>query len=79
MNYPLTARSVLTLEFRSDDEPEFAGIGLDDDEAYEDAKLFKLYGTQGFGIRTFDTYQGTGWQTYTIPIGEFYTGDMQYL
>src|SRR3546814_11760670 len=43
-------------------------------------KSFKVYGTQTWGIANYDNYSGNGaWQHYTIPVGQFYTGEFSRL
>ncbi len=40
---------------------------------------FKLYGSQNWGIQTFNNYAGETPRHYIIPVGQYYTGDMLYL
>ena len=49
-----------SLLFRSEDEAEIQGIGLDnDDDLFNDRNtVFQLYGTQTFGNQAFNDYQG---------------------
>ncbi|MGK7942059.1 MAG: hypothetical protein AB4062_18270 [Crocosphaera sp.] len=88
-NYTVTENTVLSFEFLSTDEGEINGIGLDnDDNIFDDPntandesqQLFQLYGSQSFGEQAFNNYnEGDGWKTYTIDVGNYYTGDYQYL
>lgn len=85
--YTVTPDTVLVFEFRSDIEGEAHAIGFDDDNTLGGSgnQLFQLYGIQGDQsgwqpIRTYETYSdGDGWTTYTIPVGQYYTGDMTVL
>jgi FlaG/FlaF family flagellin (archaellin) len=76
----ITSNTVLALEFNSTREGEIHAVGFDDDRHESADRLFKLYGTQPWGIREFDTYRsGDGWRGYVLPIGEYYTGSFEYL
>ncbi|MEO1620162.1 MAG: DUF4347 domain-containing protein, partial [Cyanobacteria bacterium J06632_3] len=80
--YTVTANTVLRFDFRSDSEGEVHGIGFDTDNSLSVNRLFKLSGTQtqGSGISAFDNYvTGSGWQIYEIPVGDFFTGNFNYL
>lgn len=78
----VTQDTVLHLEFRSDDEGEIHAIGLDEQRgSISGDRLFALDGTQQWGIRDFagNYTTGQGWRSYEIPIGQYYTGQMEYL
>ena len=79
--YVVTSNTVLEFDFQSDAEGEVHGIGLDDNlSAFDQQRIFKVYGTQVWGILDFDDYPGDGsTKHYVIPVGQFYTGSMQYL
>ncbi len=84
--YDVTADTMLEFQFRSGREGEIHGIGFDSDNSLSSNRTFKLHGTQNWGLRQFDNY-GDGadggtlgeWTSYTIPVGDFFTGDMAYL
>ncbi|MCP4967126.1 MAG: hypothetical protein GY926_18075, partial [bacterium] len=40
---------------------------------------FQVFGTQTWGIQDFHSYVAPGVVRYEIPVGEFYTGDFDYL
>lgn len=81
INYTLTADTVLSFEFRTDNIQEIHGIGFDDDTSIADSVFgFQLAGTQVWGgmDQTFRTYQeGDGWVRFDIPVGSTYTGAIQ--
>lgn len=82
--YTVTADTMLAFEFRSTSQGEVQGIGLDsdDDTATGPNSNFQLYGTQSLPsnmIGNYDTYSGSDWTTYVIPVGQFFTGVMNYL
>ena len=78
--YEVTSETVLRFEFRSTKRPEIAGIGFDEDNSLSSSRTFMVYGSQNWGIRNFKNYPGNGeWKTYEIPVGSFYTGQMEYL
>ncbi|MEM6766869.1 MAG: Ig-like domain-containing protein [Bacteroidota bacterium] len=64
----------LQFDFKSTKIGEFHGIGLDVNNVVDDSKIFTIYGTQFYGIMDYRNYRGSGWQTYIIPIGRYYTG-----
>ncbi|MGB5596583.1 MAG: hypothetical protein WBM62_21460, partial [Crocosphaera sp.] len=57
------------------------GIGFDTDDSISANTTFQLYGTQTWGIQDFDNYQyvGDGWQTYSITVGDYFTGGFNSL
>ncbi|MEM1326336.1 MAG: PKD domain-containing protein, partial [Bacteroidota bacterium] len=81
-NYQVTANTRLELKFSSNIEGEIHAIGFDDDLVHSPGNLFKLHGSQVTNdfITDFDTYNGSGNdQMFSIPVGQFYTGQQQYL
>lgn len=75
--YELTPFSVLEFDYSSDKLGEIQGIGMDDDEVLSVRRAFMLQGTQSWGWRDF-RYTGAGTtQRFVIPIGRFFTGQMQ--
>jgi hypothetical protein len=81
LSYDVTEDTVLAFEFRTDDAAEIHGIGLDDDTNMNEDRIFALHGSQHWGNRSFHGQYttGDGWQTYRIPVGEAYTGQVNYL
>ena len=78
--YTITLNTVLEFDFRSSAQGEIHGIGFDIDNALSANRTFKLYGTQAWGIAAYDDYAGGGQTThYRIPVGQYYTGDVQNL
>lgn len=77
--YTVTEDTVIEFDFQSTEQTEVSGLGFDDDLAISANRSFKLYGTQTWGISDFNTYEGNGITHYTIPVGQFYTGDFDYL
>ncbi|EAZ90959.1 Ig-like domain-containing protein [Crocosphaera chwakensis] len=81
-NYNITSDTVLTFEFRSDSEGEIQGIGFDNnDNVFDNTNtLFQLFGTQTFGNQTFNNYNTVeGWKSYTINVGDYFTGTYNHL
>ncbi len=76
--YTITAHTVLAFEFQSTQQGEIHGIGFDSDESLTSSQIFQLYGTQNWGNRDFD-YTPTGYTSFSIPVGDFYTGTDMYL
>jgi len=80
LNYALTTNTVLEFNFESNQQGEVHGIGLAPNSNIDASRTFKLYGTQAWGIQDFNNYSGgAGIQTYSIPVGQFYTGDVNHL
>lgn len=79
--YVVTADTVLEFDFKSTVQGEIHGIGFDVDNSISSGYTFRVYGTQGWGIGAFANYGGSApdWKHYTIPVGQYYTGSMNYL
>jgi len=82
--YNVTANTVIEFDFASDSEGEIHGIGFDENDTLTDqVRIFQLHGTQNWGgaDHSFDNgYTGNGaFQSYTIPVGQFYTGSSMFL
>lgn len=80
--YTVTPDTVLEFDFQSSFQGEIHGIGLDENNLEQDTvRTFQLYGTQTFGIQAFKNYAGDAPNVkhYKIRVGQYYTGNMQYL
>ena len=77
--YTVTENTVIEFDFQSTVQGEVQGLGFDNDLSISSDRSFKVYGTQNWGLSDFATYSGSGVTHFTIPVGEFYTGDFQYL
>ena len=77
--YTVTTSTVLEFDFSSSHEGEIHGIGFDTDRNLSSESFFQVYGTQPWGIGTFNNYSGTAVKKYVIPVGEHFTGTFQYL
>jgi flagellin-like protein len=78
--YTVTSDTVLAFEFKSENEGEIHAIGLMDANQFAENRFFQLYGTQNWGRNDFDSYDlGDGWVRYEIPVGQYYTGDVDSL
>ena len=74
----LTDSSVLTFDFKSTDEGEIHGIGLEDDTSPSSDRIFKLFGTQNDWASQYESYSTSdGWVHYEIPVGELYTASQR--
>ena len=87
-NYNVTEDTLLRFQFRSAEEGEIHGIGVDnDDDLFNNTNsIFQLYGTQTFANQGFNDYQGLndsqavdGWKEYEISLGQYVTGDYDRL
>ncbi|WP_426370132.1 DUF6701 domain-containing protein [Pseudocolwellia sp. HL-MZ7] len=77
--YTVTKNTVIEFDFQSTEQGEIHAIGFDDDLSQSEDRTFMLYGTQSWGITDFDNYSGSGVTHYTIPVGQFYTGNFDHL
>ncbi|MEZ4983829.1 MAG: zinc-dependent metalloprotease [Saprospiraceae bacterium] len=80
LSYQVTRNTVISFDFKSTREGEIHGIGFDNDNGISYSYTFKVHGIQNWGITQFDNYTGGNqWQSYTIPVGDFYIGNMNRL
>lgn len=81
ISYTVTADTWISFQFKSDVLGEIQAIGLEEDNTQTPARFFTLAGTQDWAGSQFDfdNYDHQGWQTYNIPIGQYYTGTMNYI
>ncbi len=77
-NYTVTSATVLEFEFSSTSQGEIHGIGFENDNSLTPSRYFKVHGTQNYGVTNYDNYT-SGTASYTIPVGDFYTGVMDRL
>lgn len=78
--YTVTANTVLEVEFSSTTEGEIHGIGFDTDLGISSNLTFQFHGTQSWGLSNYNDYTtSSGYKSYTIPVGNFYTGSYNYL
>lgn len=80
-SYDVTSGTVLEFDFLGTAEGEIQGIGLDlsGTESPSDP-IFELFGTDNYFANRIDDYDlGDGWKHYTIDIGNYYTGQVNYL
>ncbi len=80
-DYEVTPDTVLEFDFMSTAQGEIHGIGFDSDVTIGADSTFQLYGTQDWGNDDFSDYSGSEgqWKHYSIPVGDFYTGDFDRL
>jgi hypothetical protein len=76
--YTIVSETVLQFTFDSSVRGEIHGIGFQPDEALRPDRIFKLWGTQAWGIADFN-YADNGPELFTIPIGQYYQGNNMYL
>ncbi len=76
--YEITPTTIVTFEFQSTAIGEIHALGFDSDNNHSADRIFQVYGTQNWGVRDFD-YTGSGWQSFQIPVGQYFTGSAMYL
>ena len=79
LNYTITANTVIEFDFGSTSQGEIHGLGFDNDNGISSGFTFQLYGTQNWGNRDFDYTSPGNWQSFVIPIGNYYTGSFDRL
>jgi len=80
LSYNVTPNTVIEFDFASGAEGEVHAIGFDNDNSISANRMFKVHGNQNWGINNFDNYDSSpNYKHYTIPIGQFYTGNFPYL
>ena len=77
--FNVTANTVIEFDFQSTSQGEIHGIGFDEDDGLSSNRIFKVHGTQNWGITNYDNYSGSSFVHYTIPVGQFYTGSAMFL
>jgi hypothetical protein len=81
--YTVTANTVVDFEFASGVQGEIHALGFDDNDTLNDAgRHFQFWGSQNWtGTGKIDwtpKYSGGGtFQSYSIPVGQSYTGSMR--
>ncbi|WP_299212504.1 T9SS type A sorting domain-containing protein [uncultured Aquimarina sp.] len=78
LSYIVTANTVIEFDFSSSSQGEIHGVGFEEDNTLTSNRYFKVHGTQNYGVTNFDNYS-SGTATYVIPVGNFYTGNMDRL
>ncbi|MFW8591284.1 hypothetical protein ACOI22_10820 [Glaciecola sp. 2405UD65-10] len=79
LEYTVTPNTVIEFEFKSSAIGEIHGIGFDKDPSISRYSTFSVFGTQLWGRLDY-RYDGSGeYQQFSIPVGQFYTGDKKYL
>lgn len=78
--YTITPRTMLEFDFSSSSQGDIHGIGLDANTEIDSRVTFRLYGEQDWGLADFAQYRSPGsMQHFTIPVGQYYTGDVANL
>ena len=78
LNYTVTSNTVIEFNFSSTSQGEIHGIAFENDNTLTSTRVFKVHGTQNYGVTNYDNY-ASGTTTYVIPVGNFYTGAMDRL
>ncbi len=80
-SYQITENTIVSFDFKSTEEAEIHEFLIDTDlQLDENSVRFRLYGTQNVtDLITDFEYSGSGaYESFTIPIGEFTTGNFNY-
>ncbi|MEO1140338.1 MAG: hypothetical protein AAFW87_12880 [Pseudomonadota bacterium] len=82
IDYEVTPDTILTFRLAAKGQGEIYGFGFDNDDTPDSETYFQLGGTQqNFGIQDFNIgiEDSDGFQTFRIPVGEFFTGQFDRL
>ncbi len=77
-SFNISASTVVEFEFQSTSQGEIHGLGFDENDSISNNRLFQVFGTQNWAIRDF-TYSGSGWQSFQIPVGQYFTGTNMFM
>lgn len=73
-DFNISAPTTITFDFTASGAAEIQGVGFDQDLGASSDRIFRFAGSQNWGINDFN-YTGNGQpQSFTIPVGTFYTG-----
>ncbi|WAC02456.1 hypothetical protein N7U66_01720 [Lacinutrix neustonica] len=78
LNYTVTPNTVIAFDFSSTSEGEIHGLGFENDNTLSSTRYFKVHGNQNYGVTNYNNYV-SGTKNYIIPVGAFYTGNMDRL
>lgn len=85
-DYDVTPETVIAFELSASDTGEILGIGLDSDDNFSNTNGVSLYlgGSQSIpsqftGIGESDYLTSEGTRSYVIPIGQYFTGSVNWL
>jgi flagellin len=85
-DYTITPNTVLRFDYQSTDTPDISAIGFDNDQSFSNNNnFFFLNGSQTNGIAysapigTFRYDESGDTVSVEIPVGDYFTGDFQYL
>ncbi|HKK38780.1 MAG TPA: zinc-dependent metalloprotease [Cryomorphaceae bacterium] len=77
INYDVTPNTKVAFEFQSTNQGSLHAIAVENNTSLTLAALFKLHGTINNPniISDFDNYSGSGFQSYVIDIGTYFTSN----
>ena len=82
--FEITPDTIIAIDFKSESVGEIHGIGFDTKNWFGGTRnsgtFFQFAGTQAYGNQAFNNYANDGeWRTYTIAVGQFFTGTFSHL
>ncbi|MEO1485003.1 MAG: hypothetical protein AAFU57_04600 [Bacteroidota bacterium] len=82
VNYTVTPETIVSFQIRVDGPGEIHGIMFDTNNNFnfslDTPRAFRVFGSQNWANDDFANYPGSGWESYSIPVGQYYTGTFQY-
>lgn len=77
INYDVTPNTKIAFEFESTDQGSLHAIAVENNTGLTLPALFKVHGTINNAsiINDFDNYSGSGFQSFVIPVGTYFTGN----
>jgi len=77
--YRVTSETQLEVKVSGIDNSSLVGIGLAKSDSLEQETVFQLGGEQVFGIQQFKSDNNDEVVDFSIPVGQYFTGEMKYL
>lgn len=68
----ISPNTLLSFEFKSSATGDIHGIGFLPGDSLDRNRAFKVKGTQNWGIQDFTYSQSGDWQTFVIPVGQYF-------
>tara|TARA_R110001592_G_scaffold79054_4_gene236777 strand:- start:4137 stop:6521 length:2385 start_codon:yes stop_codon:yes gene_type:complete len=82
LDYDITENTVISFEYKSTIQGEVQGFGLETDNNFTTGgNSYQLYGsdTPGFFVRDFSYSEAGEWQSFTIDVGSYQTGHIDWM
>ena len=79
LSYQVTANTILAMDFAAAEIAEILGLGFDNNLGISSNRTFRLAGTQNWGRSNYQYGASGDFESFEIPVGDFYSGSFNYL